>query len=65
MFKAVNKDAYILTKTYLDLWMSPPNVDATGRRSQATFQNKPACFIALVTEVSLTGGEITLSDYVF
>lgn len=43
----------------------PFQVEATGWWSQATFQNKPTSFIALVMKQIVTGGEITLSDYVF
>lgn len=40
-------------------------VKATGWLSQGGFQNKPASFIAPVIEETVTGGEITLTDYVF
>lgn len=43
----------------------PLRVEATGWRGQAPLQNKPTSFIALVMEQIVTGGEITLSDYVF
>lgn len=64
MLKTVNKDAYIHTKTFRFM-KAPLQVEATAWWSQATFQNKPTCFTALVMERTVTGGEITLSDYVF